>query len=75
MERDNDGATPAHFAAARGKYFAHARYSFSLWFYLQNCEAKFNSESLLLRLASTLRIQGADVESMKVTTGTFSHAE
>ena len=26
MERDNDGATPAHFAAARGKYFAHARH-------------------------------------------------
>ena len=26
MERDNDGATPAHFAAARGTYFAHVRY-------------------------------------------------
>ena len=72
MERDNDGATPAHFAAARGMYFVHVRYRLFL-VCLQNCEANLKAKAMIN--ISTLRMQGVDIEGMKVTTGTLSHAK
>lgn len=75
MERDNDGATPAHFAAARGKYFAHARYKLFTLVLPTELWGKIQQWKLITEALSTLQIQGVDVESMKVTTGTFSHAE